>query len=240
MENTLQLKKQLITLLGTESKSAWMNFMEFLDSEMKFLSSKGRPSKSEIEKSIIGESGFTSWQMMCDSATSENGLGWSYNTYRLWKKSWNVVCEFPYLKELELSASEINSVYLDCNKQNIEFPNSAEDFGLFKKASKSVKRAENAQANEILSTELSEAKAKIQLLTDQIEDMNKLREENAVLRSEKETFESDRTKLNKRITTLKSNVESEKEAKQKLKNQINALPSKGFMTRLSYLFTGNI
>lgn len=240
MENPLQLKKQLIALLGTESKSAWMNFMQFLDNEMPFLANKGRPSKSEIENSIIGESGFTSWQAMCDTATSENGLGWSYNTYRLWKKSWNVVNQHLYLKDLELSASEINSVYLECSKKNIDFPASGEDFELFKKASKSVKRAEDAKANENLAKELAEAQAQIQLLTAQVEDMNKLREENAVLRSEKEAFESDKAKLNKRITTLKSNVESEKEAKQKLKNQINALPNKGFMSRLNYLFTKSI
>lgn len=233
MENTLQLKKQLITLLGTESKSAWMNFMEFLDSEMKFLSSKGRPSKSEIEKSIIGESGFTSWQTMCDSATSENGLGWSYNTYRLWKKSWNVVCEFPYLKELELSASEINSVYLDCNKQNIEFPNSAEDFGLFKKTSKSVKRAENAQANENLAKELSEAKAQIQLLNGQLDEMNKLREDNAVLRIENGNLTKENSSLDKRLTTVK-------DSKRKLKDRLDELPKTGFMGRLTFLLTKSI
>lgn len=111
--------------LGSESAGKWLEFMDFIESSLPFiLRGAGRPTTEEIASSAIGRGGFTSWREMIESSPAWGGLGWSYDTYKAWKKAFSLVQQYPYLRDLALSSSEINTI----RRENKEFPASLEAF----------------------------------------------------------------------------------------------------------------
>lgn len=189
VDDSQGLLEQIVSMLGTDSESTWTEFMRFLDEKMPFLMSKGRPTKIEIKESIVGLYSFDSFKTMCNEKTENSGLGWNYNTYRLWKKSWSLVKKHPFLIALNLSASEINTMFLDCSKNNIEFPLNEDEFKKYKELSKSAIKDAATKTNNQNIKELLDAKAQISMLQSQIQDNDKLKLDNATLSSKNESLE---------------------------------------------------
>lgn len=112
-------RSALLAALGTENvPNQWMYFMEAVKTHLPFMLSvvdengdpKGRPSKATIKHSIIGQYGFTSWKEMIEADISEGGFGWSYFTWKEWRRAWGVVQECPWLRQEHLTYSSINAV----------------------------------------------------------------------------------------------------------------------------------
>ena len=112
----MDLQQKLKDLLGTESAGAWIGFMEEVELKLPFLlSDSGRPSKEDIENSYIGQHGYKSWKDMV-----QKGLNWNIHSWNAWSKAYKHVKNNPYLKELKLSASKINTMANNIQSKNLE------------------------------------------------------------------------------------------------------------------------
>ncbi len=98
-------------LLGAESGASWIAFMDYVKTELAHVLTRGKPRKKDIEESIIGQAGFTSWSEMIETPTAENGLGWNLAAWDSWKRAYSLIQKYPYLRYLELTASAINTVH---------------------------------------------------------------------------------------------------------------------------------
>jgi len=93
-------------LLGVHTKYEWITFMDETMECCPFLKSRGKPSKEDIAKSIIGLSGYSKWK---EYIVGE--LQWSVYTWDSWRRAYKLVLAYPYLRELEVTASQINTIY---------------------------------------------------------------------------------------------------------------------------------
>jgi len=112
--------KSLISSASNESNDVWISFMEEIDAHLGFLLSGGRPKKIDIQSSVIGLSNCNSWK---DYIVLH--LEWNMGGWNLWKKSYNLVKQYPYLKKLRLTASQINTV---AKMKDFPFPQTAEEY----------------------------------------------------------------------------------------------------------------
>ncbi len=110
--------------LGSESAGQWINVMDLIRSSLPFLLQAGRPTNEQIASSDIGLAGFSGWRDMVETLPKNGGLGWSYDSYKAWKKAYSLVLKHPYLRDLSLSSSEINTI----QRENKEFPATLEAF----------------------------------------------------------------------------------------------------------------
>jgi len=108
-----ELSNDLKSILGAESGAEWLTFMDRIACDLPFLLNRGRPTAAAIAGSEIGVSGCKSW-----SEYIEKELSWNVNTWRAWQRAYSKVLEFPYLRDLELTASAINAL----NAKAKEFP----------------------------------------------------------------------------------------------------------------------
>lgn len=114
MKNT-QFAEDLREALGAESAGKWLEFMDRIESSLPFLlGSAGRPTKEQIDSSVIGRAGFDSWTQMVEYSPAYGGLGWSIDSWKAWKRAYSVVQEHEYLRSLGMTASEINTTARTC------------------------------------------------------------------------------------------------------------------------------
>jgi hypothetical protein len=110
----MTLKKQLKQL---REEGKWIAFMDAIHSAMPFLFSPGRPTNLQIESSEIGQAKCENWS---DYLVLE--LGWNESGWRAWIRAYKVVLAYPYLRQLNVTASLIN-----IRKSKLEtFPETAE------------------------------------------------------------------------------------------------------------------
>jgi len=105
-----ELSNDLKSILGAESGSEWLTFMDRIACDLPFLLHRGRPTSSAVAGSEIGAAGCKSW-----SEYIEKELLWNVNTWRAWQRAYSKVLEFPYLRDLELTASAINALNAKCD-----------------------------------------------------------------------------------------------------------------------------
>ena len=105
----MSIATRLRRLLGAESAGAWIDFMDMVHRELPFLTAPGRPKKSDVEASEIGRSGFGSWVEMIEAPVEKGGLGWNRHSWNAWRRAYRRVRQYPYLRELGLTASQINT-----------------------------------------------------------------------------------------------------------------------------------
>lgn len=99
---------ELLSALGTENvPDQWMQFMEAVEKHLPVMSGSGRPTKQDIERSLIGQLGFASWVDLVETPVTQGGLGWSINTWKLWVKAWKQVKSHFYLRQSGYTASMI-------------------------------------------------------------------------------------------------------------------------------------
>lgn len=156
---------ELIQALGTENNPAqWLTFMQAVTKLMPEILKKGRPTAEAINKSLIGQLGFKSWQAMLEAPVSSGGLGWNVSAWRAWRRAWGVAQAYPWLMDAGLSSSEVNTLAIE---QKEDFPKSYEEYEELKAGrSEALKHAKaNAVAN--LKQQLKNAQAAAQAATAQ-------------------------------------------------------------------------
>jgi|AntRauMFilla1563_2_1112583.scaffolds.fasta_scaffold08773_2 hypothetical protein len=167
MKNT-RFAEDLREALGAESAGKWLEFMDRIQSSLGFLlGSAGRPSKEKIDSSVIGAAGFESWTQMIETSPANGGLGWSVDSWKAWKRAYAVVQENLYLREMSLTASEINTL----SREFKPFPASREAF----EAAKGTRsdRLEASRGNSItaLKSQLTAAQGQVSTLAAKAKDL---------------------------------------------------------------------
>lgn len=225
---THQVQK-LVQILGTESGNAWLNFMDYTHEILAgIVDKRGAPSAETIENSIIGEAGFSSWKAMIEAPTEHGGLGWNISSWDLWKRAYRIVNQYPYLRDLELTASEIKTLHTETKDS---FPADLEAFNEYHAnrmefiQSKRQNSLSNAKKiNDELVLELSTLKEQVANLSQQLETsslenqrlhadqtnhINKITDltaENAVLKTKLEASEESNSNYGKEVSMLKKSV----------------------------------
>ena len=158
---------ELIQALGTENNPAqWLTFMQAVTKLMPEILKKGRPTAEAINKSVIGQLGFSSWQAMIEAPVSAGGLGWNVSAWRAWRRAWGVVQAYPWLLEAGLSSSEVNTLAIE---QKEDFPQNLEAFEALKEGRSAA--LEHAKANAVanLKQQLKDAQTAAQATQAQAE-----------------------------------------------------------------------
>jgi len=211
-----ELEQELQDLLGAEMDGAWVDFMDYVNTTLPFLFDAGRPSASQIKNSQIGSSGFTSWGDLIKS------LGWNESSWRAWSRAYKIIVKFPYMRDLDLSASMINTSW---NKLKPDFPSNIAEWELYRdkvvadqqeKQQNSLKEAQKqvkTARSEILSQrstidgfngEKKALQAQIDALTFQV---SKLTTDKATLLLEKEQVLKDGKAVASKLKVLKGKIQ---------------------------------
>lgn len=137
----------LLNSLGTENNpNQWMVFMDAVERHLPIMSGSGRPTKAEIESSVIGQLGFNSWSALVETPVADGGLGWSINSWKLWVKAWAIVKRHPYLREQQITASMLMKHKAEFGEH---FPATAEDLSV---AIDNAKQQKQLTANATVAT----------------------------------------------------------------------------------------
>jgi hypothetical protein len=232
--------EKLIELLGSESGDKWLEFMDFASEKLSNILSRGKPKKEDIEASIIGENGFKSWKEFVESPTSERGLGWKIATFDSWKRAFAIVGQYPYLRNLGLTPSFINTVNRETKG---DFPSSESDFNAFvakrtdvqiAKQQNSLKDAQNV--SEELKKQNSDLIIKIDQQTIEMAHFKQLANQSAALTEQLIGKEKKITELE---IALKNAQEDSKKARNSLKTKSSKLDryeNMGWFDKLKALF----
>lgn len=217
MARDTHLASSLREKLGADSAGQWIDFMDSLGASLPFLlRSAGRPSNAEIANSAIGAGGFTSWRQMVESSPAWGGLGWSYDTYKSWKKAYALVQKHPYLRDLMLSSSEINTI----QRENKEFPASREAYDDLKKGRKDAQEERRLNSVKALQAQLSNAKQQAAAAQTALEAS---RASEASLKSLESQLRQELAQSNEKIGALQVQVERSTSLAEKRKSKIEAL-----------------
>lgn len=173
---------ELLAALGTEANSSqWMVFMETVTRLLPDVLSTGRPTKEAIQRSAIGQLGFSSWQSMIESPAEANGLGWNFSAWKAWRRAWSVAESHIWIQQTDMTSSEVNTLSMEVKKSGTPFPDSVESYEQWKenrekdqenRKSESIKALTlKVEAAEIAATE---AKTALSIITDQA---NQLRQQ---------------------------------------------------------------
>jgi flagellar motility protein MotE (MotC chaperone) len=191
--------------------------MDFIESSLPFiLRGAGRPTTEEIASSAIGYGGFTSWREMIESSPAWGGLGWSYDTYKAWKKAYSLVQQHPYLRNLALSSSEINTV----RRENKEFPASLEAFEALKNSRKDAQEERRQNSVAALQKQLFIAKKEV---TEAQNGLAISHASEAQSKSVLSQIRQDLAQANEKIGSLQVQLEREKTTSENRKNKIQQL-----------------
>lgn len=160
-----QFALDLREALGAESAGLWVFFMDKVRASLPFLmDSAGRPKAEIVQASAIGLAGFVSWGEMIEASPEAGGLGWSVDSWKAWKRAYGVVEVHPYLRSLELTASEINTL----SREIKPFPDTPEALEAAKLERTKKLDAKRGNAVATLQVQLAEAKKTIESLTTQL------------------------------------------------------------------------
>ena len=234
--------EKMKTLLGTESGSAWLDFMDYIHEELADILQRGKPSEEKIANSIIGKSGFTSWKEMINAPTQAGGLGWNYSTFDLWKRAYKVVLEFPYLRGEELTASLINTIYRE-RKKNFPVDSFGLEVYLLERKSAQTEKQQNSLKDAQNETKkvkalLVEREEQIDKFQIQIENL-KLAHENQIkelrlsyakrAELDQETISTQASRLevaSRKVGALETEITALNESNKKIKKQKDSEESK--------------
>jgi flagellar motility protein MotE (MotC chaperone) len=212
-----QLAFSLREKLGSESTGKWIEFMDSVGASLPFLlRSAGRPTTEEIARSQITAGGFTSWRQMIETSPDLGGLGWSYDTYKAWKKAYNLVLKHPYLRDLALSSSEINTI----QRENKEFPATLEAFEALKNGRKDAQEERRQNSVAALQKQLFVAKKEA---TEAQNGLAVSRASEAQSKSVLSQIRQDLAQSNEKIGSLQVQLEREKTTSESRKNKIQKL-----------------
>ena len=170
--------QQLRDILGTESGNAWLDFMDYAHEVLAgIVDSRGKPTKEAIENSIIGEAGFDSWKGMIEAPVAAGGLGWNNSAWDSWKRAYRVVLAHPYLRDMELSTSQINTVHRETKDSEEGFPANTEAMNAYLngRAADIADRQANSLAD--AKKRINELELALSTLTSDLENSSKVSEQ---------------------------------------------------------------
>lgn len=211
--------QELLTALGSENNpSQWLVFMNTAKQHLPFLFESGRPTKAQIENSIIGQLGFSSWAEMIEADQDKQGLSWSVNSWKQWSKAFKQVSAYPYLADMDITASavmKLKAMFKD------DFPTTAESLEQAKLETKARKEQEEAERVSNLKARVSELEQQLIAANAKIE----------VLEKQHSEFAAQQTK------TLDENQSLTKKIGE-LSGALKALKTQGRWSHLVKFFTG--
>lgn len=103
---------KLNAMLAINRQGGWIEIMDFIYHELPFLMKPGRPKTEDIRGSFIADLGYSSWKSFV-----EDGLGWSYYTWKKWGDAYRLILESPFLRELRVSRNAIIQAHKTLNNQ---------------------------------------------------------------------------------------------------------------------------
>lgn len=158
--------QELVQALGTENNPAqWMIFLEAVTRLLPDVLSSGRPSTEAIKRSVIGQLGFTSWRAMIEAPTAEGGLGWNWSAWVAWRRAWKVVQEWPYLRDLPLTAAQINRIHQATKDRPEGFPESAAALEAWEVEQKEQRQEQRAVSVETLKNQIADLESQLKETT---------------------------------------------------------------------------
>jgi len=117
--------EELLEALGTEhNKGQWFEFVKAVKHWLPFVG-KGRPTGDQINNSVIGQKGFTGWQVMVAAPLADGGFNTPVDTWNKWSQAAEVVFANPYLEKLKLSQPAV--LKLRTKFKGMDFPGNKED-----------------------------------------------------------------------------------------------------------------
>lgn len=219
MPRDTELAYSLRESLGSESAGRWLQVMDLIRASLPFLLQKaGRPSNEEVSSSAIGRAGFTSWRDMIEAAPEQGGLGWSYDSYKSWKKAYALVLKHPYLRDLSLSASEINTI----SRENPEFPSSLEEFQGLREKRKDAQEERRLNSVKALQSQLSTANREKSALQA---DLDTSRASEAALKSIESQLRQELAQSSEKIGALQVQVRTANEKLEEMESLKASLES---------------
>jgi hypothetical protein len=244
-KSALDAHAELLAALGTENNPAqWMYFMGAVTRRLPDVLSSGRPTKEAIQRSAIGQLGFTSWQAMIEAPVDASGLGWNFSGWKAWRRAWTVVQAYPWLRNQPLTSSEVNAIALDCKAQNVPFPQSMDDLQAMREAKAGAKAQAKADSLQGVTERAEKAEKG---LADALAASNTLSARIALMEGQLATALGQVAEQAETIGTLraeKSQVEQDRDGWKK-RAQAQAKPAepaqaspKGFWQRLWSLLRG--
>lgn len=254
-------RDELIAALGTEANpSQWMLFMSAVRKHLPDILSRGRPSIEAVQRSLIGQHGFSSWQEMVEAPVDGGGLGWSWSAWRQWSRAWRVVEDHQWLKDEPLTAAQVIAISEDIRKSGEPWPANADELAQVREKTLAAKKEQQAESLtalkdrvKTLENELSSAKS----LTAQYQAQTEFLIQQSAEASEK-LRESDQlngqlvatqTQLNQKITeleqklvdqdTLTKALDSSKQQILTLQSRLDQYRSMTRWERLKRVFSGD-
>lgn len=223
---------QLSELVGTGE--SWIRFMDIVKSELADVLRPGKPKREAIEQSKIGKLGFKSWVEFIEAPRSENGLAWNVASWKLYKKAYSVVEQHPHLRQTKYSASFIATL----SRELKPFPSTADEL-----ATALAIRESNLETSK--KSSLSQAKAEINDLKNQIADLNILIAEqrgqieaSEALRDDFKDLSSRHGALSQKASQIKAQLEKANKLISDQKEELEFYENMTFSDKLKALFFG--
>lgn len=219
-----QFAEDLRESLGAESAGLWVFFMDKIDASVPFLLRKaGRPKSEEIAASPIGQAGFDSWSGMIEASPDDGGLGWSVDSWKAWKRAYAVVQEHPYLRGLDITASEINTLARELKP----FPSSLEELEAAKSERREKLDAKRGNSVSSLRRQLTESQQELESMASELravtEDRDNYREDYQDLVETHRDLEQEHHKTQGRLGVVEENLGLANGDKVKLEGQVKDL-----------------
>lgn len=165
-----QVHAELLAALGTESNPAqWMIFLETVTRLLPDVLSSGRPTKDAIQRSPIGQLGFTSWKAMIEAPAELGGLAWNFSAWKAWRRAWATVQANPWLRSMPLTSSEINTVANDTKRLGKPFPGSLEELQELQRVKVTTAEQKRTDALAEAHRAIAEASGRVATLTEQLQ-----------------------------------------------------------------------
>lgn len=216
----------LLQALGTENTpNQWMSFMETVELYLPIMSGSGRPTKAEIQGSVIGQLGFSSWAALVETPISDGGLGWSINSWKLWVKAWAIVKQYPYLRSQSVGASALMKYKGDFGEH---FPSTAEELSTAIEQAKQQKQLLASETTASLKAEVARLEKALIVADTKLERLAVLERECSELQIAHTDVLLQNKALEQKIEQLEK---ARKPATEKLKKPV------GFWQKLRYLFS---
>lgn len=229
-----QFVEEMREALGAESSGLWVIFMDKVRVTLPFLlDTAGRPKVDVIRSSVIGAAGFDSWGQMIEASPDNGGLGWSIDSWKAWKKAYSVVQQHPYLRRLELTASEVNTL----SREFDPFPSTAEELEEAKSERKRRLEAKRGNSVSALRNQIDERQSALDAMTTKYEvlvgDFDSLLTEKHLLHESAESAKAEHQQTvgklavaQERVRELEATLADREKTVLKQKQTINTLQAK--------------
>lgn len=233
-QNPDHFAQELRESLGAESAGLWVFFMKKVEATLPFLmSSSGRPSSDLVRRSVIGQAGFRSWADMVEASPDSGGLGWSIDSWKAWKRAYKIVTEHPYLEQLNMTASEINTL----SREFQPFPASAEALEQAKQDRQTKLEAKRGNSVSALRNQIDERQSALDAMTTKYEvlvgDFDSLLTEKHLLHESAESAKAEHQQTvgklavaQDRVRELEATLADREKTVLKQKQTINTLQAK--------------